>query len=55
MTYDEFQSLVRRMRAAQVNYFKTRARYHLEESKALEKQVDEHLKEKKVDNQTKLF
>lgn len=55
MTYDEFKSLVRQMRAAQVSYFKTRARYHLEDSKKLERQVDEYLKEKKVNNQTELF
>ncbi len=45
MTYSEFIDLVRKMRGAQKEYFKTRDKYVLEKSKALERQVDKALAE----------
>jgi predicted RNA-binding Zn ribbon-like protein len=41
MTVSEFVSLVEKMREAQKRYFRTRASYNLNDSKKLEKQVDE--------------
>lgn len=46
MTVDEFEKLVRDMRAAQKKYFKTRDRAALEESKRLERDVDKYLEER---------
>ena len=43
MTSAEFYSLVREMRNAQREYFRTRSKDSLMKSKALEKQVDEAL------------
>lgn len=40
MTVGEFVDLVEKMRKAQKTYFSTRSQKALEESKALEKQVD---------------
>lgn len=40
MTTTEFIELVAQMRMTQKNYFKTRSKYVLEQSKALERQVD---------------
>ncbi len=40
MTHAEFIELVEQMRTAQKNYFKTRSKDVLIESKALERQVD---------------
>ena len=39
----EFEQLVYEMRAAQINYFRTRSKDALKESKQLEKRVDEYL------------
>lgn len=39
----DFQVLVKEMRTAQKNYFKTREVYWLQESKKLEKRVDTFL------------
>lgn len=39
----EFYSLVREMRKAQIEYFRTRSQDSLKRSKALEKKVDEAL------------
>lgn len=43
MTSAEFNSLVREMRNAQREYFRTRSKESLMKSKALEKRVDEAL------------
>lgn len=43
MKEDDFRELVRRMREAQKNYFRTRAKSYLDYSRTLEKQVDEEL------------
>lgn len=43
---DNFEKLVRDMRAAQKKYFKTRDRAVLEESKRLEREVDKYLEER---------
>lgn len=40
---NEFETLVFNMRAAQRNYFKTRSKYWLTNSKVLESEVDKHL------------
>jgi cell division protein ZapA (FtsZ GTPase activity inhibitor) len=45
LTNHEFLSLVEKMREAQKNYFQHRSTHYLELSKALEKQVDAHIKE----------
>lgn len=45
MTLEQFKSLVAQMRAAQKEYFRTRDRNVLQQSKILEKQVDDALKE----------
>lgn len=44
MTHTQFAALVERMRAAQKEYFKTRDKGALQESKALEKKVDAAIK-----------
>ena len=51
---NEFEKLVYEMRSAQINYFRTRSKEVLQQSKLLEKKVDEYLKDKKI-NQQKLF
>lgn len=51
---NEFEKLVDEMRSAQINYFRTRSKEYLQQSKQLEKNVDEYLKNKKI-NQQKLF
>ena len=43
MTSAEFNSLVREMRKAQKEYFRTRSKESLMKSKTLEKQVDDAL------------
>lgn len=43
---NEFEKLVYEMRSAQINYFRTRSKEVLQQSKQLEKRVDEYLKEK---------
>ena len=43
MKEDDFRELVRRMREAQKNYFRTRAKSYLDYSRIIEKQVDEEL------------
>jgi hypothetical protein len=43
MTNDEFRELVKKMRSAQKEYFRTRSRSLLIVAKELEKQVDLHL------------
>lgn len=52
MTHDEFKALVAEMRHAQREYFRTRTSTALEDSKRLERQVDEALKD---DRQKPLF
>ncbi len=44
MTDKEFRDLVRRMRAAQKDYFRTRHKSYLDYSRRLEKQVDAELR-----------
>jgi hypothetical protein len=44
MTDNQFRDLVRRMREAQREYFRTRSHFVLQRSKELEKQVDAELK-----------
>lgn len=51
---NEFEKLVYEMRCAQVNYFRTRSKEALQQSKQLEKRVDNYLLDKK-NNQQKLF
>lgn len=43
---NEFEKLVYEMRSAQKEYFRTRSKDVLQQSKQLEKRVDEYLKEK---------
>ena len=43
MTENEFRELVRKMREAQQNYFRTRHKGYLDQSRSLEKQVDAEL------------
>lgn len=45
MSYEQFRELVKDMRKWQKEYFKTRSKTALSESKRLEKQVDEALSE----------
>lgn len=52
MDYDSFKVLVKRMREAQKEYFRTRSKYALRTSKDLERQVDLALQE---DQEPKLF
>jgi hypothetical protein len=49
---NEFEKLVYEMRSAQVNYFRTRNKEVLQQSKQLEKRVDEYLIDKKINQQT---
>lgn len=53
MNDSQFRDLVRRMRQAQREYFKTRNSGWLQLSKDLEKQVDQELKQ--IDNNPALF
>lgn len=46
---NEFEKLVYEMRCAQVNYFRTRSKEALQQSKQLEKRVDKCLIDKKSD------
>ncbi len=46
MTAGEFADLVLKMRTAQKNFFRTKLRKHLEESRAWEKEVDAVLRER---------
>lgn len=55
MTHSQFIELVREMRFNQKQYFKHRTQGFLEKSKALEKQVDQHLAESAKPNQQRLF
>lgn len=43
---NEFEELVAKMRAAQIEYFKSRSRDTLQEAKSLEKKVDKYLADK---------
>lgn len=52
MDYDSFKDLVRRMREAQKEYFRTRDKDVLRKSKDLERQVDLELQ---TDNNPSLF
>lgn len=54
MTGEEFMTLVRRMRAKQKEYFRTRSSVALRESKQLEREVDRLLAEDR-DGQGDLF
>lgn len=51
----QFYDLVRRMRTAQREYFRTRSREILAQSKALEAQVDKELLRASQSNQPSLF
>ena len=51
---NEFEQLVYEMRAAQINYFRTRSKDALKESKQLEKRVDKYLLDI-ISNQLKLL
>lgn len=55
MTPTQFYDLVRRMRTAQREYFRTRSREILAQSKALEAQVDKELLRASQSNQPSLF
>lgn len=44
---NDFEVLVETMRTAQRNYFNTRDKYWLEESKKYEKLVDQHINNKR--------
>lgn len=46
---NEFEELVYEMRSAQINYFRTRSKEALQQSKLLEKRVDKYLIDKKSD------
>lgn len=48
---NEFEKLVYEMRSAQINYFRTRSKEVLQQSKHLEKRVDEYLKDKIINQQ----
>jgi len=48
MTEPEFYTLVERMRQAQIDYFRTRDKDCLRDSKSLEKKVDEQVKQFKM-------
>lgn len=49
---NEFEKLVYEMRSAQKEYFRTRSKEVLQQSKQLERRVDEYLMDKKNDQQT---
>ena len=49
---NEFEKLVYEMRSAQKGYFRTRNKEVLQQSKQLEKRVDEYLINKKNNQQT---
>ena len=49
---NDFEKLVYEMRSAQINYFRTRSKEVLEQSKQLEKRVDKYLIDKKINQQT---
>lgn len=49
---NEFEKLVYEMRSAQINYFRARSKEVLQQSKLLEKRVDEYLINKKINQQT---
>lgn len=56
MTFKEFAELVCRMRTAQKSYFRTRSYADLDNSKILERQVDNALREiSEPKNQLSLF
>lgn len=46
---NEFEELVYEMRSAQINYFRTRSKEALQQSKLLEKRVDKYFLDKKSD------
>lgn len=50
---NEFEELVYEMRYAQINYFRTRSKEALQQSKLLEKRVDKYLIDKKSDQLNK--
>lgn len=52
---NEFIELVREMRNAQKEYFKTRDKNVLQRSKELERKVDSFLTQQVINQQTKLF
>lgn len=49
---NEFEKLVYDMRSAQINYFRTRSKDVLQQSKQLERRVDEYLRDKTINQQT---
>ncbi len=49
---NDFEKLVDEMRSAQINYFRTRSKDVLQQSKQLERRVDEYLREKESNQQT---
>lgn len=54
MTNPDFIDLIKNMRSAQVEYFKTRTTDALKKSKKLERMVDREIKELET-NQPKIF
>lgn len=52
---NEFIELVREMRNAQIEYFKTRDKHVLQRSKELERKVDSFLARQVINQQTTLF
>lgn len=49
---NEFEKLVYEMRNAQKEYFRTRSKEVLQQSKQLERRVDEYLRDKENNQQT---
>jgi hypothetical protein len=49
---NEFEKLVYEMRSAQNEYFRTRSKEILQQSKQLERRVDEYLRDKIINQQT---
>lgn len=49
---NDFEKLVYEMRSAQKEYFRTRSKEILQQSKQLERRVDEYLRDKIINQQT---
>ena len=49
---NDFEKLVYEMRSAQKEYFRTRSKEVLHQSKQLERRVDKYLIDKKINQQT---
>lgn len=52
---NEFIALVREMREAQIEYFKTRDKNVLQRSKEPERRVDAYISQRVINQQTSLF